>query len=125
MATVLDHTIIPSIDQDEAAEWYARVMNFQNLGRMGPFAASRINENTVLLFRTAQNIHSVHIAFGMTPREFDGAFQRIRDASIPFGDSPAAMDNMQGPGTTLGAKGPGKAVYFKDPSGHDLEIKSY
>ena len=25
MATGLDHTIVPSIDQDEAAEWYASV----------------------------------------------------------------------------------------------------
>ena len=32
MATVLDHTIIPSIDQDEAAEWYARV--FQTYAAM-------------------------------------------------------------------------------------------
>ena len=32
MATVLDHTIIPSIDQDEAAEWYARVMNLCGYG---------------------------------------------------------------------------------------------
>jgi len=32
---------------------------------------------------------------------------------------------MRGPGITLGAKGDGKAVYFKDPSGHVLEIKTY
>jgi hypothetical protein len=32
---------------------------------------------------------------------------------------------MQGPGITLGSQGDGKAVYFKDPSGHVLEIKTY
>jgi len=36
-----------------------------------------------------------------------------------------AQDNMQGPGMTTGAKGVGKAVYFKDPNGHVLEIKTY
>ena len=39
--------------------------------------------------------------------------------------SPRAQDNMQGPGVTAGAKGDGKAVYFKDPNGHVLEIKTY
>jgi extradiol dioxygenase family protein len=32
---------------------------------------------------------------------------------------------MQGPGITVGSQGDGKAVYFKDPSGHVLEIKTY
>ena len=32
---------------------------------------------------------------------------------------------MKGPGMTAGAKGLGKAVYFKDPDGHVLEIKTY
>jgi catechol-2,3-dioxygenase len=32
---------------------------------------------------------------------------------------------MQGPGMTMGAKGLGKAVYFDDPDGHILEIKTY
>jgi|GEM_PF-2808581 len=32
---------------------------------------------------------------------------------------------MQVPGITIGAKGDGKAVYFTDPSGYLLEIKTY
>ena len=32
---------------------------------------------------------------------------------------------MEGPGMTMGARGQGKAVYFKDPNGHVLEIKTY
>jgi hypothetical protein len=35
------------------------------------------------------------------------------------------VENIQGPGMTLGAKANGKALYFKDPSGHVLEIKTY
>jgi hypothetical protein len=61
----------------------------------------------------------------MESTEFDAAFERIKDSKIPYGDSPYAQDNMQGPGITLGSQGDGKAVYFKDPSGHVLEIKTY
>ena len=32
---------------------------------------------------------------------------------------------MRGPGMTQGARGMGKAVYFRDPTGHMLEIKTY
>ena len=32
---------------------------------------------------------------------------------------------MKGPGMAMGAKGMGKAVYFKDPNGHVLAIKTY
>ena len=39
--------------------------------------------------------------------------------------SSCRQDNMKGPGMTTGAKGMGKAVYFKDPDGHVLEIKTY
>ena len=65
------------------------------------------------------------VAFAMESAEFDDAFQRIKDSKIPYGDSPRAQDNMQGPGVTAGAKGDGKAVYFKDPNGHVLEIQTY
>ena len=61
----------------------------------------------------------------MESGEFGDAFQRIKDAKMPYGDGPRAQDNMQGPESTAGAKGDGKAVYFKVPSGHVLEIKTY
>ena len=53
------------------------------------------------------------------------AFARIRESGIPYGDNPREQENMKGPGMTAGAKGLGKAVYFKDPDGHVLEIKTY
>ena len=68
---------------------------------------------------------SIHYAFAMEPEEFQAAFVRIREAGITYGDSPFARDNMQGPGMTIGARGNGKAVYFDDPDGHVLEIKTY
>ena len=125
MTTVLDHTIVPVNDREKAVEFYTRIFGFEDLGEVGPFLAVRVNETLNLDFRQSDDFRSIHYAFAMDSGEFDSAFQRIKDAGIPYGDSPRAQDNMQGPGITAGAKGDGKAVYFKDPSGHVLEIKTY
>ena len=125
MTIVLDHTIIPVNDREESVEFYTRIFGFDDLGEVGPFLAVRVNDSLNLDFRQSDGFRSIHYAFAMESGEFDDAFQRIKDSKIPYGDSPRAQDNMQGPGITAGAKGDGKAVYFKDPSGHVLEIKTY
>ena len=125
MTIVLDHTIVPVNDREESVEFYTRIFGFEDLGEVGPFLAVRVNDSLNLDFRQSDDFRSIHYAFAMESGEFDDAFQRIKDSKIPYGDSPRAQDNMQVPGMTAGAKGDGKAVYFKDPSGHVLEIKTY
>ena len=125
MAIVLDHTIVPVTDRERAVEFYTRIFGFEDLGEVGPFRAVRVNDTLNLDFRESDDFRTIHYAFAMESAEFDAAFDRIKASSIPYGDSPFAQDNMQGPGMTAGAKGDGKAVYFKDPSGHVLEIKTY
>ena len=68
---------------------------------------------------------SIHYAFAMAAGEFEAAFTRIRASGNTYGDELRSVENMQGPGMTAGARGPGQAVYFKDPRGHVLEIKTY
>ena len=87
--------------------------------------AVRVNDTLNFDFRQSDDFRNIHYAFAMEPDEFEAAFARIKESGIPYGDSPRAQDNMQGPGMTTGAKGLGKAVYFKDPDGHVLEIKTY
>ena len=125
MAIVLDHTIVPVNDREEAVEFYTRIFGFEDLGEAGPFLAVRVNDSLNLDFRQSDDFRSIHYAFAMDAGEFEGAFQRIKDSKIPYGDSPGFQENMQGPGITLGTQGDGKAVYFKDLSGHLLEIKTY
>ena len=125
MATVLDHTIVPVRSREEAVEFYSRIFGFEDLGEVGPFLAVRVNEGFTLDFRDSDDFRSIHYAFAMEPDEFERAFTNIRESGITYGDSPAGQENMQGPGMTMGAKGMGKAVYFKDPNGHLLEIKTY
>jgi catechol 2,3-dioxygenase-like lactoylglutathione lyase family enzyme len=125
MATFLDHTIVPVRDRQEAVEFYSRIFGFDDLGEVGPFLAVRVNDTLNLDFRQSDDYRSIHYAFAMEPDEFAAAFARVRESGIPYGDGPYDMGNMKGPGMTTGAKGLGKAVYFKDPNGHVLEIKTY
>ena len=125
MGIVLDHTIVPVRDREEAAQFYSQIFGFDDLGEVGPFIAVRVNDSLNLDFRHSDDFHSIHYAFAMDASEFEETFARIRESGIAYGDSPSHQDNMKGPGMTAGAKGQGKAVYFKDPSGHVLEIKTY
>ena len=125
MTTFLDHTIVPVRSREEAVEFYSRIFGFEDLGEVGPFLAVRVNDTFNLDFRDVEEFQSIHYAFAMDPPEFEAAFARIKESGIPYGDAPYDQENMKGPGMTMGAKGMGKAVYFKDPNGHVLEIKSY
>ena len=136
MATVLDHTIIPVRDRDVAVEFYSRIFGFESLGPVGNFLAVRVNDTLNLDFAQSQDFqrfhytHSsqsqgIHYAFTMDPGEFDAAFARIRESGIAYGDEPQDAANMKGPGVSMGSQGMGKAVYFADPDGHVLEIKTY
>ena len=125
MAIELDHTIVPVTDREKSAEFYNKIFGFENLGEVGPFVAIKVTDTFNLDFRAADDIRSHHYAFAMDSDEFEAAFTRIRKSGIAYGDGPMTNDNMQGPGMTHGAKGLGKAVYFKDPDGHILEIKTY
>ena len=125
MGIVLDHTIVPVNDRKETVEFYTRIFGFEDLGEVGPFLAVAVNNTLNLDFRQSDDFRSIHYAFAMEAGEFEEAFERIRGAGIAYGDSPFDMENMKGPGMTMGAQGNGKAVYFKDPNGHVLEIKTY
>ena len=125
MTIVLDHTIVPVKDQAEAVSFYVKIFGFKDEGRFWDFAVVRINESLTFDFILSKKFPTRHFAFAMDKSEFEAVFERIREAGISYGDGPSQIDNMKGPGETQGARGIGKAVYFRDPSGHVLEIKTY
>ena len=125
MAVVLDHTIIAAKDVKHTVAFYARILGVKDEGKVGPFTIVRINDSLTLDFVSAKQISSRHFAFAMDHDEFEAAFKRVQEEGIPYGDGPHDLENRRGPGMTLGARGEGKAVYFRDPNGHVLEIKTY
>ena len=128
MPIELDHTVITMKDVEEATAFYAKIFGMKFEGKMGDFSVMRVNDALVLDFREAEPGESIqprHFAFAMTADEFDGVFGRIKESGIRYGEGPDKTENMRGPGMTQGARGMGNAVYFRDPTGHMLEIKTY
>jgi len=125
MAIVLDHTIVPVKDQAETVAFYVKIFGFKDEGRLWHFAVVRVNETLTFDFTTNKKFPTQHFAFAMEADESERVFQRIKEADIAYGDGPNDVANMKGPGMTQGSRGLGKAVYFRDPNGHVLEIKTY
>lgn len=125
MAAELDHLILKVNDRNESVEFYSRVLGFKPEGERGPFSVIRVTERFTLQLAPWGTSGGEHLAFAMTRLEFDDVFQRIRNAGIEYGDSFHSVGNRQGPGDEEGARGPGKALYFFDPSKHLIEIRYY
>ena len=124
MVTVLDHTIVPVRDRQEAVKFYTEIFGFEDLGEAGPFLAVRVNDTLNLDFRRSDDFRSIHYAFAMEANEFERPSLEFAAPVFATVTAPRSRKH-EGPRMTLGAKGQGKAVYFKDPSGHILEIKTY
>jgi catechol 2,3-dioxygenase-like lactoylglutathione lyase family enzyme len=121
----LDHLILTVNDRVESIAFYTRILGFVDEGRDGPFSVLRVSPSFTLQLAQRPTTGGEHYAFAMTPREFDDAFQRLRDAGIPYGDAFNNVGSSRGPGAETGARGPGKTIYFFDPSRHLLEIRCY
>ena len=123
--TTLDHMILNVNDRANSVRFYTTILALEDAGMDGPFAVLRVNADTTLQLAQRPTTGGEHLAFAMTRAEFEAAFQRIRDAGIPYGDSFASVGSSTGPGDETGARGVGKAVYCFDPNRHLIEIRHY
>ena len=103
MTIVLDHTIVSVKDQTEAVSFYVKIFGFKDEGRFGHFAIVRVNKTLTLDFETSKEFPTEHYAFAMEANDFERVFHRIKEAGIPYGDSPSNKTNMKGPGQTQGS----------------------
>jgi catechol 2,3-dioxygenase-like lactoylglutathione lyase family enzyme len=127
MAIQLDHMILNVNDRAKSIEFYVGILGLKCEGeREGtPFSVIRVTPEFTLQIAPWGTKGGEHLAFAMSRVEFDEVFRRIIDAKIEYGDSFHAVGNMRGPGDEGGARGPGKALYFFDPSKHLIEIRHY
>lgn len=125
MSIRLDHLILAVNDPAASVAFYEHVLSFACEGQRGPFSVVRVTDDLTLQLAPWGTKGGEHLAFAMTRAEFDAAFGRVRAAGIPYGDSFHTVGNNQGPGDEDGSRGPGKAVYFFDPSKHLIEIRHY
>ena len=125
MAIQLDHLILPVVDRDQSIEFFTKILGCAYEGQREPFSVIRVTPELTLQLAPWGTEGGMHLAFALARSEFDAAFERVKAAGIPYGDSFHAVGNMQGPGEEDGSRGAGKAVYFFDPNQHLIEIRHY
>ncbi len=117
MAITLNHTIVPAHDRMESAEFYSRLFGFEQAGEFSRFMVVRVNDTLSLDFDTRDKFDTQHYAFKVTEEEFDKIFERLEKENIPYGSGPFEPENM-----SINHHYGGRGVYFRDPSGHLLEM---
>ena len=118
MAIQLNHLIVPTRDKEEAGRFYARMFGLAYAGTVGHFAPVKIpGQSLTLDFDTWKPLQPQHYAFKVSEQEFDEIFARIVEAGLAYGSEPFAPENMK-----INDWNGGRGVYFRDPSGHLLEL---
>jgi catechol 2,3-dioxygenase-like lactoylglutathione lyase family enzyme len=118
MTIMLNHTIVPARDKEDAARFFAQIFGLHFEGAGGHFAPVRVNDTLTLDFATAMGpIASQHYAFHVSDDEFGAILQRVQAAGLAFGSGPRSLDDGK-----LNDWNGGRGVYFRDPDGHILEL---
>jgi catechol 2,3-dioxygenase-like lactoylglutathione lyase family enzyme len=114
----LNHTIVSCRDQQRSAAFLSGILGLPPASRFGRFLVVEADNGVSLDFaETSGPITAQHYAFLVSDKEFDDAFDRIREQDLPYWADPGrtqrgAMNHRDG----------GRGVYFEDPDGHLLEI---
>jgi catechol 2,3-dioxygenase-like lactoylglutathione lyase family enzyme len=125
MPIELDHMILPVAELQASIDFYTAILGCTYEGEREPFSVIRVTPDLTLQLAPWGTDGGTHLAFALPRAEFDAAFDRVKAAGIPYGDSFHAVGNMQGPGVEPGSRGDGESVYFFDPNQHLIEIRHY
>ena len=118
MTIELNHTIVPSHDNEASARFYQDLFGFEYDGPLGHFAPVRISSQALTLdFDTRENFHSQHYAFKVSEAEFDEIFGRVQALQLRYGSGPMTPEDGE-----INHWNGGRGVYFRDPNGHLLEL---
>ncbi|MFB6631118.1 VOC family protein [Streptomyces sp. NPDC056362] len=118
MAVTFNHTIIASKDREASARFFRELLEIPEAPSWGPFRNIQLADGVLLQFAEPPvDIQMQHYAFLVDDELFDRAYQRLRDGGVEHWADP----QMKRPGETNTEHG-GRGVYFKDPSGHAIEL---
>ena len=121
MSASLDHMIVFARDRDASAAYLAEMLGAPEPTKAGHFTQVQIDHGlTVDFMNTSGNVAVQHYAFLVSDAQFDAAFARIRERSQPYWADPY----RRRPNEINALANDGRLVYFEDPSGHFLEIRT-
>jgi catechol 2,3-dioxygenase-like lactoylglutathione lyase family enzyme len=112
----LDHTIIPSKDQEAGARFMAKMFGLEYKGKWGHFSPVKVNDLS-LDWDDREEFEPHHYAFLVTDQEFDEILGRVQSEGIPYGSGPRSQDDMQ-----INHLHTGRGFYFRDADGHSWEM---
>jgi catechol 2,3-dioxygenase-like lactoylglutathione lyase family enzyme len=117
MPITLNHTIVPSHDKEQSAQFFARIFGVNYTGPVGHFAQVRVNADLAFDYDNRDRFESHHYAFVVNDQEFDDIFGRLKSEGIKYGSGPGSPTDAD-----INHRRGGRGVYFADPDGHLLEI---
>ena len=118
MAVELNHTIVPAHDPQASAQFLADILGLAVDPPASHFTPVTLANQVTLDFDHADNVESHHYAFQLSDEEFEAAFGRITARNITHYADPACRQ----PGRVYASKNGRRGTYFRDPSGHLMEI---
>ena len=118
MAVTLNHTIVYAQDREASAQFLSEVLGLAAPEPFGPFLLVRTaNDVSLDYYADAGPITHQHYAFQVSEAEFDAIFGRLQQRGSTYWADPMCSREGQ-----VNHYNGGRGIYFRDPSGHLMEI---
>ena len=120
MSAALDHMIVFARDRNASAAFLAEMLGAPEPTQAGHFTQVSVDHGlTVDFMNTSDPVATQHYAFLVSETQFDASFAKIAARkqdhwADPYRRRPNEVNRL----------GDGRVVYFEDPSGHFLEIRT-
>ncbi len=114
----IDHVGLVARDLEASRAWFVDLFGMREHSRSSNFVCLRVNEQYVFLLdeeatraREGPNPRTAlaHLALRVTREEFDRALETLAAKGIAIDEGPRQ-------------RGAGRSIYFKDPSGNQIEL---
>ena len=125
MAIKLNHTIVYSRNKRSAANFVVGLFGLPKPVSFGAFLNVEVSNEVTLAFMDAGKLEpqTQHYAFLVSEKEFDQIFGRVKKRRLSYwADPDCTKKGCINQHKTWPLLHGGRGVYFKDPSGHLLEI---
>ena len=121
----IDHIVLPTQDLEKCLHFYRDLLNMTVTNANGRYALTFVQQKINIHQKKAEFLPtaktptygSLDLCF-ITEQPIESILDEIQDASIPTETDPPIVDR-------IGAKGPMRSVYVRDPDGNLVEIAQY
>lgn len=119
MSVEFNHTIVHAEDKQASARFMSELFGLEPPIAFGPFLVVKTQNGVSLDFIDSggQPVSSRHFAFLVSEAEFDQIFARMQARGVNYW-----ADAMAKQPSEINTHDGGRGCYFRDPSGHWLEI---